>query len=123
MIDLFADRFVGGTTLGKPWLDLATGAEVQLRIASAGDRREQMAWNDRCGEVARLRHPAFNELLDFGAIGSSRTFEAYAIAPAMRTASALSPRLFRNAANAACVFGPSTPSIGAASWPAITNSR
>src|SRR5712671_3819632 len=31
------------------------------------------------------------------------------------TASAPSPRLFKNAANAACVFGPSTPSIGAAS--------
>jgi hypothetical protein len=31
------------------------------------------------------------------------------------TTSAASPRLFRNAANAACVFGPSTPSIGAAS--------
>src|SRR6266850_3564925 len=30
------------------------------------------------------------------------------------TASAPSPRLFKNAANAACVFGPSTPSMGAA---------
>ena len=31
------------------------------------------------------------------------------------TASAVSPRLFRNAFSAACVFGPSTPSIGEAS--------
>ena len=31
------------------------------------------------------------------------------------TTSAASPRLFRNAASAPCVFGPSTPSIGAAS--------
>ena len=31
------------------------------------------------------------------------------------TMSAVSPRFFRNAASAACVFGPSTPSIGAAS--------
>ena len=31
------------------------------------------------------------------------------------TISGVSPRLFRNAASAACVFGPSTPSIGAAS--------
>src|SRR5690242_17101287 len=31
------------------------------------------------------------------------------------TTSDESPRLFRNAASAACVFGPSTPSIGAAS--------
>src|SRR5882757_651968 len=31
------------------------------------------------------------------------------------TTSAASPRLFRNALNAPCVFGPSTPSIGAAS--------
>ena len=31
------------------------------------------------------------------------------------TMSAASPRLFRNALNAPCVFGPSTPSIGAAS--------
>src|SRR5450755_3118916 len=37
------------------------------------------------------------------------------------TISDVSPRLFRNAANAACVFGPSTPSIGAASKPAITS--
>src|ERR1700730_14085132 len=39
------------------------------------------------------------------------------------TISGVIPRLFRNAANAPCVFGPSTPSIGAASKPAITNSR
>src|SRR6202012_3151089 len=39
------------------------------------------------------------------------------------TRSADSPRLLRNAASAACVFGPSTPSIGEASKPAITNSR
>src|ERR1700682_2301627 len=39
------------------------------------------------------------------------------------TISADSPRLFRNAANAAWVFGPSTPSIGAASYPAIAGSR
>ena len=31
------------------------------------------------------------------------------------TMSAASPRLFKNALNAPCVFGPSTPSIGAAS--------
>ena len=31
------------------------------------------------------------------------------------TTSAASPRLFRNADRAPCVFGPSTPSIGAAS--------
>src|SRR5262249_28093325 len=39
------------------------------------------------------------------------------------TMSAASPRLLRNAANAACGFGPSTPSIGEASQPAITSSR
>src|SRR6476661_1235547 len=39
------------------------------------------------------------------------------------TISGESPRLFRNAARAACVLGPSTPSIGAASKPAITSSR
>ena len=100
MIDLFADRFVverGGTTPGKPWLDLATGSEVLVRIANAGDRRDQLAWSDRCAEIARLRHPMFNVLADFGTIGSSRTFEAYAVDTAVRTTSAVSMRLLAHA--------------------------
>ena len=96
MIDLLADRFVVGgvgTTSGKAWLDLASGGDVRVRIANAGDRREQLAWNDRCAEIARLRHPMFNVLVDFGALGSSRTFEAYTVDTTVRTTSTGNMRL------------------------------
>jgi DNA-binding NtrC family response regulator len=74
MQPLLADRFV---KLGRAWTDLASGLPVRLRCAAAGDRSAQLAWSDRCGELARLRHPLINVLLDYGAIDGGRTFEAY----------------------------------------------
>jgi DNA-binding NtrC family response regulator len=62
-------------------IDLASGEPVGLRVAPAGDRSSQLIWNDRAAELARLRHPLLNTLVDFGLIGRDRTFEAYALAP------------------------------------------
>jgi transcriptional regulator with AAA-type ATPase domain len=70
-----ADRFV---PLGHTWIDLASGLPVRLRIAAApGDRAAQMQWNDRSAELARMRHPLLNGLIDFGFADRDRTFEAY----------------------------------------------
>ena len=60
MAELLGDRFVSA---GKGWIDLANGAPVRLRIARAGDRHEQMQWNDWCSELSRIRHPALNPLI------------------------------------------------------------
>jgi DNA-binding NtrC family response regulator/tetratricopeptide (TPR) repeat protein len=83
--ELLADRFV---PLGQEWIDLASGAPVRVRLASAGDRSAQAAWNDRCGELARLRHPMINSLVDFGLASNDRTFEAYGIRGLMRSSGA-----------------------------------
>jgi DNA-binding NtrC family response regulator/tetratricopeptide (TPR) repeat protein len=83
--ELLADRFV---PLGQEWIDLASGAPVRVRLAPAGDRNAQAAWNDRCAELARLRHPMINSLVDFGMASNDRTFEAYAIRELMRSSGA-----------------------------------
>jgi len=83
--ELLADRFVA---LGREWIDLASGAPVRVRLASAGDRSAHAAWNDRCAELARLRHPMINSLVDFGLAANDRTFEAYATTGPMRSSGA-----------------------------------
>jgi DNA-binding NtrC family response regulator/tetratricopeptide (TPR) repeat protein len=75
MQTLLADRFV---KRGGVWTDVASGRPVRLRCATLSGRSAQLAWSDRCGELARLRHPLINALLDFGAIDRGQVFEAYA---------------------------------------------
>jgi DNA-binding NtrC family response regulator/tetratricopeptide (TPR) repeat protein len=75
MQTLLADRFV---KRGGVWTDVASGMPVRLRCATLSGRSAQMAWSDRCSELARLRHPLINALLDFGAIDRGQVFEAYA---------------------------------------------
>ncbi len=87
MQELVADRFVEANGV---WIDVASGLPVHLSIAPiAVDRLAQMAWNDRCAEVARLRHPLINVLLDYGSADNEQTFEAYVVSPPLRAPSAL----------------------------------
>ena len=75
MPQIVADRFVRS---GTAWIDLATGEAVRLRLAPAGSASAQMAWNGRCAQLANLRHPLINPLIDYGMAGAGRIFEAYA---------------------------------------------
>ncbi len=75
MLQIVGDRFVRS---GTAWIDLATGEAVGLRLAPAGSASAQMAWNGRCAQLANLRHPLINPLIDYGMAGAGRVFEAYA---------------------------------------------
>jgi DNA-binding NtrC family response regulator len=78
MAEIFADRFVPA---GSAWIDLASGHPVRLRVQRRCEGSAALVWNDRCATLASLRHPALNELLDYGNADGSRTFEAYATSP------------------------------------------
>jgi DNA-binding NtrC family response regulator/tetratricopeptide (TPR) repeat protein len=71
-----AERFVEN---GQAWIDLASGLPVCLRLERAGPRAAQMVWSDRCADLARMRHPAMNVLIDYGSLEQDTTFEAYSI--------------------------------------------
>jgi DNA-binding NtrC family response regulator/tetratricopeptide (TPR) repeat protein len=70
-----ADRFMAS---GTAWIDLATGAAVRVRLLPAGTPREQMDWSARCAQLANLRHPLINPLIDYGIADKDHLFEAYA---------------------------------------------
>ena len=95
MAELLGDRFVSA---GNGWIDLASGAPVRLRLARAGDRHEQMLWNDWCSELSRIRHPALNPLIDFGLVGTGCTFEAYAVSQPVSAPAAAGSLLLTHAA-------------------------
>ena len=90
MPDLIADRFVA---CGAWQLDLASGAPVRVLLSPAGSRADQTVWSDRCASLARLRHPLLNPLVDYGAAGPHRLFEAYAAGPPVRASGAAARRL------------------------------
>ena len=56
-----------------------------------------MVWSDTCASVARLRHPAFNELLDYGALGRQQLFEAYDASATDRVAPVMPRRVLVHA--------------------------
>ena len=72
---LVADRFVV-TDRGRV-VDLATGDHVVLTIVSGGGPSDQLRWAARCDLLQRLHHPSLAQLLDYGAVGRSRRFEAW----------------------------------------------
>jgi transcriptional regulator with PAS, ATPase and Fis domain len=72
---VIADRFVE-TERGRI-VDLATGDEVILMIASAGGPSDQLRWAARCDLLQRLHHPSLARLLDYGGLGESQRFEAW----------------------------------------------
>jgi DNA-binding NtrC family response regulator len=73
---LVADRFLRRRNV---WIDIATADAVTLVVHPAGPPSDQIAWAERCAMLSRLRHPAINPLVDFGAAGSTSLFEAYAV--------------------------------------------
>jgi DNA-binding NtrC family response regulator/tetratricopeptide (TPR) repeat protein len=94
MFELLADRFV---PLSRAWIDLASGCRVQLRVTRAGGRAAGMQWSDRCAELARVRHPLVNPLLDFGMLDRERTFEAYGVRGALTACGAAGSLLLTHA--------------------------
>jgi DNA-binding NtrC family response regulator/tetratricopeptide (TPR) repeat protein len=93
MTELMGDRFLVASAQPGCAIDLATGVRVRLRIAAAGDRAAQIAWNDRCAGLARLRHPLLNPLVDFGFSDRRHTFEAYAVSSPIRSAGRRGPSM------------------------------
>ncbi len=79
-MQLIADRFVEDEH-GQVY-DLATGERVCLVVSTAGGPGEQMSWAERCAWLSSAVHPALAPLLDYGALGESRRFEAWGAAPA-----------------------------------------
>ena len=73
---IFADRFIVGAT-GEAF-DLATGEPVRLRLVSPTGRAETDRWLTRCAALSGFRHPHLVPLVDFGAVGRDRFFEAWA---------------------------------------------
>ncbi len=80
-------------------MDLATGAHVRIRVAPAGTRADQLAWNHWCAIVANLRHPLIAPLVDYGMADAKRTFEAYAIASPLAAGGVTGGRLLAHAAS------------------------
>jgi DNA-binding NtrC family response regulator/tetratricopeptide (TPR) repeat protein len=95
MPQIVADRFVPS---GTRWIDLATGERVRVRFAPAGPTSEQMAWNTRCAQLANLRHPLINPLIDYGMADAGRIFEAYAAHGPVRAGGARAESLLTHAA-------------------------
>jgi len=75
-MQLVADRFAVGDA-GRV-VDLATGDSVVLTIAAAGGCAEQTRWAVRCDALQKLHHPAIAPMVDYGAVGESQRFEAWA---------------------------------------------
>jgi DNA-binding NtrC family response regulator/tetratricopeptide (TPR) repeat protein len=95
MPQIVGDRFVPS---GTAWIDLATGEAVRMRLAPAGSASEQMAWNTRCAQLANLRHPLINPLIDYGMADADRIFEAYAAHGPVRAGGARGASLLAHAA-------------------------
>src|SRR5262245_45292319 len=72
---LVADRFVEDDD-GRV-MDLSTGERVVLTIDAAGNMSAQRRWAVRCDALQKLHHRRIVPLVDFGAIGTSRRFEAW----------------------------------------------
>src|ERR1700680_4592731 len=72
---LLADRFVVDEDQ-RP-LDLATGDRVVRTVSSAGAETEERQWAIRCDGLQKLHHPSIARLIDYGAVGESKRFEAW----------------------------------------------
>ena len=81
-MQLMADRFAIDDR-GRA-LDLATGARVTLTVGTAGGVSEQLRWSARCAALHALHHRRLAQLLDFGPIGETERFEAWACGPPWR---------------------------------------
>lgn len=75
-MDLIADRFV--VRERDEGLDLASGAQAYVWRGLAGGPSEQLRWTLRCEWFAQVRHPSLAPLLDYGLLGETQRFEAWA---------------------------------------------
>jgi DNA-binding NtrC family response regulator len=73
---LVADRFL--VVRQEEGIDLGTGERVWLRPVTPGSRLEQDAWLCRCAALSGFWHPHVVSLVDYGAVGRSGFFEAWA---------------------------------------------
>ncbi|MEQ1871400.1 MAG: hypothetical protein ABL961_15405, partial [Vicinamibacterales bacterium] len=74
-MELLADRFL--LTDRDNALDLSTGARVRVVTTMQGGVTDQVRWAARCARLASLRHPSLSVLVDYGAVGDRRRFEAW----------------------------------------------
>jgi DNA-binding NtrC family response regulator len=74
-VDLIADRFAVGAQGDA--IDLATGERVVLVVGMIEDRAETARWAARCEWFATLHHRDIARLVDYGALGDRRRFEAW----------------------------------------------
>jgi hypothetical protein len=95
-VRLLADRFVVDSGLSA--VDLASGRPVVLKLGVGGGPSEQARWAARCDWLHRLRHGALAPLVDYGALGESRRFEAWDCGPRWRGSGAEAERARRSAA-------------------------
>jgi DNA-binding NtrC family response regulator len=72
---LVADRFL--VTGDRRAIDLASGAQVVLRVSVGGGAAEQTRWSARCEVLHRVRHPRIAALVDYGGLAESHRFEAW----------------------------------------------
>jgi DNA-binding NtrC family response regulator len=78
-MELIVDRFLTlDRSSGSFAQDLATGQPVWLQIQAAGDAADRRRWLLRCDELFGLRHPVLAPLIDYGFVGPSHRFEAWA---------------------------------------------
>ena len=74
---LIADRFVVDDRGFA--IDLATTERVQLITSIVGGPSEQTRWAERCAWLSRAAHPSLSPLVDYGVIGETGRFEAWAV--------------------------------------------
>ncbi|MEO8257343.1 MAG: sigma-54 dependent transcriptional regulator [Acidobacteriota bacterium] len=94
-MQLLADRFVVDEE--QTAIDLATGERVLLIVTSAGGDSDQRRWALRCDVLQRLHHPSMARLIDYGALGESRRFEAWRCGGDWRGSAARSEAVLRSA--------------------------
>jgi len=75
-MQLLADRFAVGDNGDA--IDLATGERALIIVGTAGGVTDQMRWNERCELLQAISHRSVAPLLDFGLVGESSRFEAWA---------------------------------------------
>jgi DNA-binding NtrC family response regulator len=75
-VQLVADRFMMMTS--EMAVDLATGDRVILRASVGGGAAEQARWANRCQTFHTRYHPALAALVDYGSLGETQRFEAWA---------------------------------------------
>jgi len=81
-MELLVDRFAVDDATHA--IDLATGDPIVLTIASAGGHADQTRWAIRCDMLMHLHHRHIAPLVDYGAFGATRRFEAWRGGPLWR---------------------------------------